>query len=77
MFLLFTDSKQHKARELDLVTLRNHAPRFKTIVFQTTTATKRTALYGPRPFSVSLFRSQTIFGLGDVLSLVACIFASS
>ena len=72
MFLLFTDSKQHKARELDLITLRNHAPRFKTIVFQTTT-TKRTALYGPRPFPVSLFWSQTIFGLGDALSLVACI----
>ena len=82
MFLLFTDSKQHKARELGLITLRNHARRFffwfcynitKTIVFQTTTTTlKRTALYGPRPFSVSLFRPQTIFGLGDALSLVAC-----
>ena len=23
----FTDSKQHKARELDMITLRNHAPR--------------------------------------------------
>ena len=26
MFLL-TDGKQHKARELDVITLRNHAPR--------------------------------------------------
>ena len=34
MFLLFTDSKQHKARERDLITLRNHA----TIVFFTITA---------------------------------------
>ena len=27
MFLLFTNGKQHKARELDMITLRNHAPR--------------------------------------------------
>ena len=46
-----------------------------SIVFQTTTA-KRTLLYGPRPFSASLFRSQTIFGLGDALSLVACYSTS-
>ena len=25
-FCFFTDSKQHKARELDMITLRNHAP---------------------------------------------------
>ena len=26
-FCFFTDSKQHKARELDMITLKNHAPR--------------------------------------------------
>ena len=26
-FCFFTDGKQHKARELDMITLRNHAPR--------------------------------------------------
>jgi len=26
-FCFFTDGKQHKARELDTTTLRNHAPR--------------------------------------------------
>ena len=26
-FCFFTDSKQHKAGELDMITLRNHAPR--------------------------------------------------
>ena len=70
MFLLFTDSKQHKARELDLITLRNHAPQF----FLNNNNKKNGRFYGPRPFSVSLFRSQTIFGLGDALSLVACEF---
>jgi len=27
MFCFFTDGEQHKARELDMITLRNHAPR--------------------------------------------------
>ena len=27
MFMLCTDGKQHKARELDVITLRTHAPR--------------------------------------------------
>jgi len=26
-FCFFTDGKQHKVRELDMITLRNHAPR--------------------------------------------------
>ena len=26
-FYFFTDGKQHKARELDMITVRNHAPR--------------------------------------------------
>ena len=26
-FYFFTDGKQHKARELDTITLKNHAPR--------------------------------------------------
>ena len=27
MFCFFADGKQHKARELDMITLRNHATR--------------------------------------------------
>ena len=72
MFLLFTDSKQYKARELDLITLRNLK---LSSIRQHNKKNKGTALYGPRPFSVSLFRFQTIFGLGDALSLVACSYA--
>ena len=45
----------------DLITLRNHAPQF----FLNNNNKKNGRFYGPRPFSVSLFRSQTIFGLGD------------
>ena len=70
MFLLFTDSKQHKARELVLITLRSHAPRvFSKLSFFRQQQQKE------RRFTVpDHFRSQTIFGLGDALSLVACVY---
>ena len=80
MFLLF--SKQHKARKLDLITLEiMHRRVFsKLSSFRQQQQKERRftvpdhfwfLYFGPRPFSVSLFRSQTIFGLGDALSLVA------